>query len=216
MATDAVSLKADIREKSGSHESIRLRKEGKLPAVVYGHQQASVSISVDAREFVRGLHHGHRLFTVDLGGKAETLLLKTIQYDYLGKDVIHADLIRVDLSERVTVDVPLVFKGVAKGTMMGGMLEEALTHLEIECGVTAIPEMITVNVRELGIGDSMHAKDLVMPAGVELKTSPDALIVICLESKVAAAETVEGAEGAEAAPAQPEVITERKKEEASE
>ena len=58
MATDAVSLKADIREKSGSHESIRLRKEGKLPAVVYGHQQASVSISVDAREFVRGLHHG--------------------------------------------------------------------------------------------------------------------------------------------------------------
>lgn len=216
MATDAVSLKADIRESSGSSQSIRLRKEGKLPAVVYGHHQASVSIAVDAHEFVRGLHHGHRLFAVELAGKKETLLLKTIQYDYLGKDVIHADLIRVDLSERVTVDVPLVFKGVAKGTTQGGMLEEALTHLEIECGVTDIPEMISINVRELGIGDSMHAKDLVLPAGVELKTSPDALIVICLESKVAASEAGEGVEGAEAAPVQPEVITERKKEEASE
>ena len=215
MATDAVSLKADVREKSGSNQSIRLRKEGKLPAVVYGHQQTSVSIAVNAHEFIRGLHHGHRLFSVELGGKKETLLLKTIQYDYLGKDVIHADLIRVDLSERVTVDVPLNFRGVAKGTTMGGMLEEALTHLEIECGVTDIPEMIAVNVRELGIGDSLHAKDIVLPAGTALKTSPDALVVLCLESKAAAAETTEAAEGAAAA-VQPEVITERKKEESSE
>ena len=215
MSTDAVKLKADIRDASGSNQSIRLRKEGKLPAVVYGHKQASVSIAVEAHAFVRGLHHGHRLFNVDLGGKQETLLLKDVQYDYLGKDIIHVDLIRVDLSERVTVQVPLDFRGVAKGTTMGGLLEEALTQLEIECGVTEIPEVIAVNVRDLELNTSLHAKDIVLPAGCELKTDPDALVVICHESKAAAAVDAEAEEGAEGS-AEPEVITERKKDDASE
>lgn len=215
MSTDAVVLKADIREKAGSNQSIRLRKEGKLPAVVYGHKQTPVSIAVNARDFVSGLHHGHRLFSVDLGGNKETLLVKDVQYDYLGKEVIHADLIRVDLSERVTVQVPLDFRGVAKGTTMGGILEETLTQIEIECGVTEIPELIGVIIRDLGLNEGLYAKDIVLPAGMVLKTDPDALVAICHESKAAASVEGEGEEGAEAAATEPEVITERKKDEES-
>ena len=214
MSTEAVSLKADIREKSGSNQSNRIRKEGKLPAVIYGHKQDPMSISVNAREFVAGLHHGHRLFSLELAGKKETVLLKDVQYDYLGKDVIHADLIRVDLSERVTVQVQLDFRGVAKGTTMGGIIEEAMTSLEIESGVTAIPEMIAVNIRELGLNESIHARDVVLPDGCILVSDPSALVVICHESKIA--EAAEVTEGAEAGAAEPVVITERKKEEASE
>jgi large subunit ribosomal protein L25 len=215
MSTEAMSLKADIRDKAGSHASARLRKDGKLPAVVYGHKQAPISIAINAHDFVGGLHHGHRLFSVELGGSKETLLLKDVQYDYLGKDIIHADLIRVDLSERVTVQVPLDFRGVAKGTTMGGILEEALTQIEVECGVTEIPDVIGVIIRDLELNAAMHAKDIELPAGCVLKTDPEALVVICHESKAAAAVEAEGEEGAEAASSEPEVITERHKEEES-
>ncbi len=216
MSTETVSLKADIRQKAGSNEARRLRREGKLPAVVYGHGQPSMPIAVNAHDFVRGLHHGHRLFNVDLDGKSETLLLKDVQYDYLGKNLIHADLIRVDLSERVTVEVPLEFRGVAKGTTMGGILDEVMTHLEVECRVTEIPDLIPVIVREVGLNEALHAKDIELPSGCILKTDPEALVLICHESKAAAA--AEEAEEAEAVETEtePEVITERKKEEAAE
>lgn len=215
MPTETMSLKADIRDKTGSNATAALRKQGKLPAVVYGHKQEPISIAVDSHNFVEGLHHGQRLFSIAMGDRNETVLLKDVQYDYLGKNVIHVDLIRVDLSERVTVDVPLAFRGVAKGTLSGGILEEALTELSIECGVTAIPESIPVVVRELGIGDALHARDIVLPAGCVLMTPADALVVICHESKAAEA-VAETVEGAEAAAAEPEVITERKKEDAAE
>ena len=178
------------------------------------HKQTPVSIAVNARDFVSGLHHGHRLFSVDLRQQGNPLV-KDVQYDYLGKEVIHADLIRVDLSERVTVQVPLDFRGVAKGTTMGGILEETLTQIEIECGVTEIPELIGVIIRDLGLNEGLYAKDIVLPAGMVLKTDPDALVAICHESKAAASVEGEGEEGAEAAATEPEVITERKKDEES-
>jgi large subunit ribosomal protein L25 len=215
MATETVSLKAGVRDKVGSNQTARLRKDGKLPAVVYGHKQEPISIAVDGHEFVKSLHHGHRLFSMELGGKAETLLLKSLQYDYLGKNVIHADLIRVNLGERMTVKVPLEFRGVAKGTTMNGILDEALSELEIECSVMEIPETIKVMVRDLGLNDSLHAKDIALPDGCTLVTDPNALVVICHESKVTT-EPVEGEAAEGAVVAEPEVITERKKDEAAE
>ncbi len=215
MATETLSLKADVRQKSGSNDARRLRKAGMLPAVVYGHGQEPISIAVNTHDFINGLHHGHRLFNVDLKGQSETLLLKDVQYDYLGKDVIHVDLIRVDMTERVTVEVPLDFRGVAKGTTAGGILDEVMTHLEIECEVTRIPDEIAVIVRDLEVGDALHAKDIEIPEGTELMTDPEALVVICHETKAAAAEDEEIAEGEEGAAegTEPEVLTERNKEE---
>lgn len=210
--SDTLSLKAEVRERVGSRQSAALRKAGKLPAVIYGHGQPPLSIALDRHEFVEGLHHGHRIFSVTLPEGPVTLLIKELQYDYLGKTVTHTDLIRVNLNERVTVEVPIEIRGTAKGTTEGGILDENLTSLKVECIVSRIPESIPVVVKDLGIGQAIHAREVPLPEGVTLVTEPEAIVCICHPPKVEAEE----APAAEA-PEGPEVITERApKEEAAE
>ncbi len=208
MAQRAV-IKAEIRTTLGTKDASRLRRKGKLPAIVYGHKKEPVAISFDVHSFIEDLHHGHRLFDADMGGKTETLLVKEIQYDYLGKNVIHADMVRVDLEETVKVTVPIELRGTSKGSHEGGIVDEHLDHLEIECKVMEIPEVIEVSVKELGVGDAIHAGDVELPAGASLVTDPQALLLTC--HLVAAAKTTEEVE--EEMPAGPEVITEKPAEE---
>ena len=98
---ETVVLKAEVRQQVGSKHTVRLRREGRLPAIIYGHGQEPIAISLNLHDFVEMLHHGHRLFDVKMGKESETLLVKDLQYDHLGKDVIHVDLIRVNLAEMV-------------------------------------------------------------------------------------------------------------------
>jgi large subunit ribosomal protein L25 len=206
---ELMTLTAEIREQKGSKAVRRLRdrKVGKLPAIVYGHGQEPVCISLNAHDFVEALHHGHRIFEVNLPEGKQTLLVKDLQYDHLGKQVIHADLMRVDLGERVTVEVPLELRGTAKGSHEGGIVDQMLDHLEIECGVMEIPEVIAVSIKELGLNQMIHARDVQLPAGAVLKTNPDALVCLCHLPKVKEAEEAAApAEGLQ----EPEVITERK------
>ncbi len=201
-------LKADIREQTGSGHAAKVRKQRRIPAVVYGHKQKPVAISLDAHNLVEGLHHGHRVFDVQIGKKKETIIIKDLQYDHLGRDIIHMDLMRVDVTETVRVMVPIELKGTAKGTHDGGIIEEHTDSLEIECKVTDIPETIVVGVKELGIGDTLHADDIELPSGVKLVSAPSTLLVTC--SLVAAAKSTEELE--EETPAAPEVIGEVKEE----
>jgi large subunit ribosomal protein L25 len=173
---------------------------------VYGHNEEPVAISLDAHNFVEGLHHGHRLIDVQIGRKKEKMIVKELQYDYLGKDIIHADLMRVDVTETVKVTVPVELKGTAAGTHEGGIIEEHADHLEIECKVTDIPETIVVLVKDVHVGDAVHAGDIELPDGVKLVSSPETLLVTC--HLVAAAKTTEEVE--EEMPAAPEVIGEAK------
>jgi len=203
--SEVMSLHVETREQLGSKTASRLRQQGKTPAVIYGHKQASVSIAVNTHDFALGLHRGHRIFSVDLPEGKQTLLLKALQYDHLGKTVIHADMVRVDLTERVTVKVPLSLRGTAKGSSHGGVLEELLDHLEIECPVIEIPVSIPVIIKDLEVGDSIAAGQVVLPANCVLKTDPKALVVLCQEQ--VEAKTTEDLLAE--APAAPEVITER-------
>ncbi len=204
-----VLLKAEIRERTGSKAVRKVRREGRIPAIVYGHKQTPVAISLDAHSFVEGLHHGRRLMDVQIDKKKEKMIVKDLQYDYLGKNIIHVDLIRVDITEAIKVTVPIELKGAgaAKGTHEGGIIEEHADHLEIECRVADIPENIVVLVKDIGVGDSLHASDITLPEGVKLLSSPETLLVTC--QLVAAAKTTEQVE--EEMPAAPEVITEAKK-----
>lgn len=209
---ETLVLKAEAREDVGTKSTKRLRKQGKLPAIVYGHKQEPQAISLNLHDFTEGLHHGHRIINVQLGRKKETLLVKDLQYDHLGKDVIHADLVRVDLAETVKVSVPIEQRGTSKGSHEGGMIDEHLDHLEIECKVSEIPEVIPISVKELGIGDSIHARDVELPEGVKLVTDGDALVLNChLVTKVKTTEELE-----EELPVAPEVITEKAEGEAAE
>ncbi len=203
--TETFVLQAELREQLGKRRTARLRDQGRLPAVVYGHGKEAVSITLNGHDFVEGLHHGHRIFEMDLPDGKATVLVKDLQYDHLGKNVIHADLVRVDLSERVVVEVPIELRGTAKGTHDGGMIDQGLDHLEVECMVSRIPEVIPVLIKDLGLGELIHARDVSLPEGVTLQTDPDAMICICHLPKVKAAAEEEEAE----MPEGPEVITER-------
>jgi large subunit ribosomal protein L25 len=201
-------LKAEIRERTGTNAVQKVRKEGRIPAIVYGHKQTPVAISLDAHNFVEVVHHGHRLIDVQIDKKKEKIIVKDLQYDYLSKNIIHADLMRVDITEAIKVNVPIELKSTttAKGTHEGGIIEEHADQLEIECKATDLPETIVVSVKDVGVGDSLHASDITLPEGVKLLSPPETLLVTC--HLVAAAKTTEQVE--EEVPTAPEVITEAK------
>lgn len=200
-------LKAEIRENTGSTYARKVRKQSRIPAIVYGHKQEPVPVSLGAHEFTKGLHHGRRLMSLKLGKKEETVLVKDLQYDHLGKSIIHADLMRVSATESVTVTVPIELKGTAKGAHDGGIVVEHIDRLEIECKVTDIPEAVIVSVKELGIDEHIFAEDVELPEDVKLVSAPDTLLVSC--SLVATAKTTEEIEAEE--PAAPEVIGKEEK-----
>lgn len=212
--SETVVLQASVRKESGTRNSVALRQQGKLPAVVYGHKKEPVSICFDARPFLDSLHHGNRIFDVDLDGAKDTLLVKDLQYDYLGDTVIHADLMRVNLGERVKVEVMVKLIGTAAGTHMGGMVEEIMNSIEVECAVRDIPEFLSVDIKDLELDQTLRAGEIKLPDGFTLVTDPNAGVVGCHESKAALAEeeAAEGEEGVEGAAAEPEVITEKKEE----
>ena len=210
--SDRIVLKAEVREAAGTKQSKKLRKQGQMPVIIYGHKKETVSLAVNSHDFTEVLHHGSRIFDVDVKGKTETLLIKELQYDHLGKSVIHADLVRVDMQETVKVAVILELKGTAAGTHEGGIIDEHLDRIEIECKASDIPESILVSIKEIEVGDSIHAGDIELPSGVKLVTPADALIITCHLVAAAKAEEEEEAEVAEA-PEGPEVITEKVSEE---
>ena len=207
--TDQVELKAEIREKVGSTSAAKLRNAGKCPAVVYGHGEEPVSIAVDVRDLTTELHEGHRLFDVDLAGKKDTVMIKDLQYDHFGREVIHADFVRVNLAEVVRVTIDVEMKGIAAGTQEGGILDVHLAQIEVECKVSSIPGAIEFVVKEVKVGDTVHASDIELPEGVKLVTDPEAVMLTC--HLVVEAKTTEELE--EELPSGPEVITEKPAEE---
>jgi large subunit ribosomal protein L25 len=199
-------LKAEVREHTGSKSAAKVRKQGRIPAVVYGHKKETVPVSLDTHNLLEELHRGHRLMDVQIGKKRETAMVKDLQYDHLGRDIIHVDLMRVNVTETVKVKVSIELKGTAKGTHEGGIVEGHTDHLEIECKVADIPESIIVSVKEVGVGDTVHAGDVELPDGVKLASEPSMLLLTC--SLVAAAKSTEELE--EEVPTAPEVIGEVK------
>jgi len=209
---ETLSLKAHIRKQTGSKAAAKLRKKGWVPAVVYGHKQEAVAVSLDRHNFTEGIRHGSRLMDIQIDGKKEKTIVKDLQYDHLGKNIIHADLMRVNITEKLTVSVPVQLKGKAKGVEEGGVVEEHFDSIDVECLVTNIPESIVISIKDLGVGDAIHAGDIELPQGVKLISSPDTLIVNC--NIVTEAPTTEELE--EEAPAAPEVIGEAEKQEKEE
>ena len=201
-------LEAQIREQTGSKAAAQVRKQGRIPAIVYGHKQDPVAITLDAHDFAEGLHHGHRLMDIKVKGKTQKTIIKDLQYDYLGRDIVHVDLMRVDVTESVRITVPIELKGTAQGTHEGGIIEEHADRLEIACTVNKMPETILVLVKDVGVGDVLHAGDVTLPEGVTLVSPPETILVTC--HLVAAAKTTEEIE--EEAPTAPEVIGEKKEE----
>ena len=199
MATP-ISLKAESRTTLGTRGNRRLRETGIVPAVIYGHHQDVVPVQLNKKELSAHLAHGTHVFTLDLSGKTESVLVKDVQYDTFGQEVLHVDFARVDLNERVEVSVAIELKGDPIGEKDGGVLQQILNELEIEVVVTEIPDVITVDVSGLKKDDEIRVSDLKLAAGIKILTDEEQLVCKVEEVEEAAAE--EPAEGA----AEPEVI----------
>ncbi len=201
---DSVTLEALKREGSGTRAAERLRKQGRIPAVVYGHKEATVSLSVGRDDLLSALRHGARVVDLKTDGNAETALIREVQWDHLGKEVLHVDFARVSKDERIHVEVRIELRGTAPGVTAGGVLDQPLHAVEVECLAVSIPESIRVNVGELQMDGSIHVRELHLPEGVVALTDPDAVVVHVT------AKQVEPEAAAAAAPAagtaEPEVI----------
>lgn len=212
------TLKAEPRQAAGSRAAARLRRDGKLPGIVYGHKQSPESISLTYRDVESHLEHGLHVIKLDLGGNVQPCQYKQAQYDYLGSTLVHVDLVRVDLSERVKVTVALEFRGTPKGAVEGGLLRHEMTDLEIECVVSQIPELIRVDVSDLGLDEVLHVKDIELPDGATAVSDPAAAVAVVRLPVTAetAEEVTEGAAEGETAAAEPQVIAKGKPAEESE
>lgn len=205
---ETLFLQTDARTAIGSKRVAKLRGTGQVPAVVYGHGKDPANVSLNLHDFSEALHHGHRLFETKLGDKKETLLVKDLQYDHLGKTIIHVDLMRVNLTETVRVMVPIEQRGTSKGSHFGGMVDEILDHIEIECRVSEIPDVLVVSIKELDVGESIHAGDIPLPTHARLITPAESVVLHC--HPISKAKTTEELE--EEMPLAPEVIGEEPEE----
>jgi large subunit ribosomal protein L25 len=169
-------LQVEIREKLGSLATRRLRRNGKVPAVLYGHGEANQHLAIPAAD-VTGLVRRHSKTVQLAGGLSETALVSDLQYDALGIQVLHMDLIRVNLQEKVVVTVPIHRQGDAPGALSGGLLLENMHQVEIRCPAGLIPDHVVIKVGDLQIGGHKFASDLTLPDGVELVTPGDTVIV---------------------------------------
>jgi len=203
---ETVELKMQDRQGHGTRQARRLRKRGQVPAVLYGHGEKTLSLSLAADELSKAIRHGARVVDVSHAGKTEKALIRDVQWDPLGHDILHVDFYRVSEHERITLDVRLELRGTAPGVTAGGVLDQPLHSLHIECPVLSVPEMIRVNIGELQIDGVIHVKDVAVPAGVVVKNDPEAIIVQVKPPMVEEAAPAPGVAAPTAETAEPEVI----------
>lgn len=204
-------LTVELRNELGKRFNRRLRSQGRIPAVLYGHKQDNVILSVPKEEVEAVLRHGNR-FVVLSGAVNERAFIKECQWDTWGKVILHVDFTRVSEHEHVQLSVPLELRGEAPGVKEGGVIKQILHTLEIECEPAAAPEKIGVNVNNLGFEQSISIGDLVLPDGVRPLADPSLLVVECSAPVEASEESQEGVDGA----MEPEVIGRKKADEEEE
>ncbi|MFZ9688320.1 MAG: 50S ribosomal protein L25 [Phycisphaerales bacterium] len=202
MASTTPTVAATLRERLGTRYTRRLRAQGLLPVVIYGHGEKPVSAAVNAKEMLGHLHHGSHVINVALaGGASQTCLVKDLQFGYLGDDVIHVDLARVNLDELVRVNVRIEFFGeCAASKKPGAVLTHDMAEVAINCKVRDIPESVRADLSAMQ-GEMLSAGDLKLPAGITLAIDPHAPVArVITIAEEAAGEAAAPAAG-EAAPA---------------
>lgn len=206
-------LHVETRRTHGKRNNVRLRRDGRLPAVLYGHGEEAVSLTLAADEFEASLRHGAKV--VDLDGAASgKALLQDVQWDTFFQHVLHVDLLRVRAGEKVKIDVPVELRGEAPGTRDGGVIEQMIHSIEIEVALDVIPDKLHLNINRLEIDGQLTAKDIVdLPPGAKILSDEDAMIVHCI---LRAAVEEEEVAAEEAGAAEPEVISKGKEEEEEE
>jgi large subunit ribosomal protein L25 len=218
-----ITVTAQVRDSRGKNEARRTRREGQIPAVVYGAFKDPISVAVNPREIIKIIHSNtgyNTIFNLTIaGGETTPVMVVDQQVDPIRGTLLHADLKRIDLTKRIRISVPVHTTGEAQGVkVQGGLLEVITRAIEIECLPDEIPENFVVDVTELMIGQSRRASDIALSGSMKLVSAPEAVIAhaVAMRAEEVAA-PAEGAaapvEGAAGTAAEPEVIKKGKKEE---
>jgi large subunit ribosomal protein L25 len=197
-------LAAELRPEKGSRPAGRLRREGRLPGVVYGLGEDSVSVTVNAHQLgtiLSSKSGANTLITLQLDGQEQLALARQIQRDAVKGSLVHVDFIRVRADQTIQAEVRIDLQGEAQGLDQGGMLEQMMHTLTVEGKPGQLPNEIVHDVSALELGDQLHVRDLAIPAGIVVVTDTEELIATIsmprgLEAEEeAAAEGEEGVEG---------------------
>jgi large subunit ribosomal protein L25 len=209
---EVVKLAARPRDGRGSRKAAKLRKQGLVPGVVYGHKEAVVHVAVSAEELDRAIRVLHaRVLDLTLDGTTQSVLIRELQWDHLGSEMVHVDFARVSKDEKVKVVIPVKLKNAPKSTG-GGVLDQPLHTLHVECLAIAIPDDITIDITNLTLGEPIHVKELAVPEGVKVMESPEAVVVqLKLPGVEPAPVAAAAAPGVAPEAAEPEVIKKEKK-----
>ncbi|MBI3832017.1 MAG: 50S ribosomal protein L25 [Planctomycetes bacterium] len=204
----AQELTAEVRTEKGTRPMRRLRATGKIPAVLYSGGKEGTAIVIEGRVMTKILTSGSHVVTIKLGGQDKQALIKDVQYDALGEQILHADFNELKAGQKVRVNIPVGVKGIPKGHADGGVLIHVLHQVVVECLPTAIPEKFVLDVEPLAMGQALHVSDLKLPEGVTALSKGTEVIAACTEPRK---EEV-AATPAEGALLEPEVIAEKKEE----
>ena len=200
-------LSVEVRETRGKRDSRRLRNSGKIPAVLYGHGQETISLALRAEQIDAAVRHGARV--VELAGAVQQqAFIRDLQWDTWATHILHVDFTRISAHERVRVQVSVELRGEAPGVKEGGVIEHTLHELEYECAAASIPDKLVVNVNNLKLGESITVAELEIPDGASVLDSPDTVVVQCVVPAAVLEEEEPGA-----AEVEPEVIGRKAEEE---
>ena len=211
-------LEVQSRDAFGKQRARALRREGEVPAVLYGRSQDTLAIQLNARTFKQFLRTYGENVIINMeigGGNTETVIIKEIQRDPVEKQqLIHADFIRISLDEPVTSAVPVVLVGSPPGVQEGGVLESPLRQITLHCLPMQLPTDISVDVSGLDIGDAIHVGDLDLDSEIEIIDESERIIAMVSQPRVQLeAEAEDGEEEGDEAtgeqPSEPEVISRR-------
>ncbi len=196
------NLSTEVRRETGKRPAGRFRREGRVPAVVYGLGAEPQSVTVVARELAQilsGAAGANTLITLKVDGGEQLALAREIQRHPVKNSVLHVDFVRVRADQAVSAEVPLQLTGDAEGVTLGGMLEQSLFTVSVEALPNAIPNAITHDISGLGINDQLRVGDLVLPEGVVVSLDPEELVAqVTMPRGMEEQEAAEAAEGAEA------------------
>jgi large subunit ribosomal protein L25 len=210
LATKNLTLAIERRERTGTTGANALRRNGKIPGVLYGHGTAPLHLAFEAKHFDDLLHHGGRtgVITLTIGGKrSDTALVRDVQRNPVTRRIEHVDLQRVSEHEEVRAKLPIVTVGTARGVRdFGGVMDVLVHELGVEGPVDELPPYLEVEVSDLGIHQHVTASEIALPKGFKLLESPDMVVVSVEPSKTA--QHLEEAASAGAVPEQaaPEII----------
>ncbi len=197
-----ITFEVEVRKKTGKETAKKLRRQGLIPAILYGPQVDPLPLTVRLNELKRILqrHRGEQLIfnltVVDNGQTTQRMaLIKELQYHPVTDEIIHADFYEIRMDRPVEVDVPVEIVGRAKGVERGGLLEVLMKEITVSCLPGQIPDSIKIDVSDLDIGDTLHIRDLTPPEGVKFAEDPDEPVVTVIEVESEEAEEAVSEEG---------------------